>query len=548
MAQQQQNISITSPGYFGLNLEDSPVDLPQEFCTVADNAVIDSLGRLAAREGFKAFTPTGLPSAEYDVQSLGRVVDGNTVRYIAGVDVGGTPEIWELTDLNLSAPTRTVLALPGGYSLTTANIQIVDFAGRGIIIVPGAEMLVLSGGTLALASAQAGWLPPTDAGGTAIHTTFSPECATSAYGRLWVSGVEGDEETIYYSDVLNPAYWLDLKAAPTYATNTAGALNVSENWPIGKDRIVGMAAHNSAFVVFGRSSILVWGNPQGDPAATDGIFLADTIENIGLVNRDAITSDGKDILFMDDTGLRSLGRTIQEKSAPIGDLTRTVRSAISSDSRKARVQGGVELVFSPKHSFVLIIMRTAGVVWVADTRTRLQDGSFRMTRWPSTEVSSALYVEANEQLLLGLDTADVALAEYEEYVDYNTTYVFSYASPIMSFGDSTRLKIVKQVDYSILAGAGDAEATAKVDYFGFRNRELSKTVSIEGGQGTEQFNSGAEFAEGYEFGTGAQVLRSYRYNAGSSGENVRISFNVPISGNSCSMVGINVQTKIGRIV
>jgi len=272
MAQQQQNISITSPGYFGLNLEDSPVDLPQEFCTVADNAVIDSLGRLAAREGFKAFTPTSLPSAEYDVQSLGRIVDGSTVRYIAGVDVGGTPEIWELTDLNLSAPTRTVLALPGGYSLTTANIQIVDFAGRGIIIVPGAEMLVLSGGTLALASAQAGWLPPTDAGGTAIHTTFSPECATSAYGRLWVSGVEGDEETIYYSDVLNPAYWLDLKAAPTYATNTAGALNVSENWPIGKDRIVGMAAHNSAFVVFGRSSILVWGNPQGDPAATDGIF------------------------------------------------------------------------------------------------------------------------------------------------------------------------------------------------------------------------------------------------------------------------------------
>lgn len=548
MAQQQQNISITSPGYFGLNLEDSPVDLPIEFATVADNAVIDSLGRLAAREGFSALTPASLPSAEYDVQSLGRVVDGNTVRYIAGVDNAGTPEIWELTNLNTSTPTRTVLALPGGYTLSSANIQIVNFAGRGIIISPGDEMLVLSGGALALASAQAGWLPPTAVGGAAIHTTFSPSCATAAYGRLWVSGVEGDEETIYYSDVLNPAYWLDLKAAPTYPTSTAGALNVSENWPLGKDRIVGMSAHNNAFVVFGRSSILVWGNPQGDPAAANGIFLADTIENIGLVNRDAITSDGRDILFMDDTGLRSLGRTIQEKSAPIGDLTRSVRTEISTDSRKARLTGGVELVFSPKHSFVLIIMRTLGVVWVADTRMRQQDGSYRMTQWGSTEISTALYIEEYEQLLLGLDTADVALAEYTGSTDYNGTYVFSYSSPVLSFGDPTRLKIVKQVDYTILAGAGDAEATAKVDYFGYRNRELAKTVTINGGQGTEEFATGAEFGEGYEFGEGAKLLRSYRYNAGSAGENVRISFNVPISGNSCSLVSINVQTKLGRIV
>ena len=268
----------------------------------------------------------------------------------------------------------------------------------------------------------------------------------------------------------------------------------------------------------------MWGNPQGDPAAVGGIYLADTIENIGLVNRDAITSDGRDLLFMDDTGLRSLGRTIQEQSAAIGDLTRPVRTDITSDLRKTLLVGGVELVFSPKNSFVLIIMRGIGVVWVADTRMRLQDGSFRMTVWPQTQISTAFYLEEFEKVIFGIDADDVALADYNGSSDYTgTPYVFEYSSPILSFGDSTRLKIVKQVDYTIIAGTGNAEAEARIDYFGFRDRVLSRTFSVIGaGVGSQYANN--EYNSGAEYGEGEKVFRSYRYNAGSSGENVRGSF------------------------
>ena len=550
MAQQQQNIAMNSPGYFGLNLEDSPVDLPFEYATVADNAVIDSLGRLATRAGIKDITPSGLASGDYDIQSLGRIVDGSTVRFIAGVDVGGTPELWEFSTLASDSPSRTVLTLPGGYTLPTANVQIIDFGGRGIIIVPGAEMLVLTGGALVKASAQASWIPPTAVGGTAIHTTFSPNCGVSAYGRLWVSGVEDDYETIYYSDVLNPASWLDLQAVPTDPLNTGGALNVSENWSNGKDTIIGLAAHNNNLVVFGRSSILVWGNPQGDPAATGGIFLSDTIENIGLVDRDAITSDGRDVLFMDDTGLRSLGRTIQEQSAAVGDLTRPVRRAISTDLRKALLAGGVELVYSPKHSFVLIILRGANVVWVADTRIKMQDGSYRITKWPAVAASTALYIEEYERLVLGLCATDYALGRYSEddNTDYNGSYVFEYESPILSFGDSSRLKIVKQVDYQVLSsGTVDTEAEALVNYYGQRNRDLSKRFTVVKAQGTVEYTD-IEYNEGAEYGIGASVLKTYRYNAGSSGERVQVGLKIPVSGTSCSLVGINLQTKIGRIL
>ena len=45
-------------------------------------------------------------------------------------------------------------------------------------------------------------------------------------------------------------------------------------------------------------------------------FLQDAIEGMGAVSRDAVCSNGSDVLFVDDSGVRSLGRSIQEQSQP----------------------------------------------------------------------------------------------------------------------------------------------------------------------------------------------------------------------------------------
>ena len=52
MAQPLQNISIAAPGFLGLNTEDSPLEQPQAFANIADNAVIDQYGRVGARKGY----------------------------------------------------------------------------------------------------------------------------------------------------------------------------------------------------------------------------------------------------------------------------------------------------------------------------------------------------------------------------------------------------------------------------------------------------------------------------------------------------------------
>ena len=59
MAQQLQNITVAAPGFFGLNTQDSPVGGNPSFASIADNCVIDQLGRIGARQGWEAVSTNG---------------------------------------------------------------------------------------------------------------------------------------------------------------------------------------------------------------------------------------------------------------------------------------------------------------------------------------------------------------------------------------------------------------------------------------------------------------------------------------------------------
>ena len=48
MSQQLQTSSISAPGFFGLNTQDSPLDLAAGFALVATNCVIDQYGRVGS--------------------------------------------------------------------------------------------------------------------------------------------------------------------------------------------------------------------------------------------------------------------------------------------------------------------------------------------------------------------------------------------------------------------------------------------------------------------------------------------------------------------
>ena len=60
------------------------------------------------------------------------------------------------------------------------------------------------------------------------------------------------------------------------------------------------------------------------------MILADTVEGVGCIARDSVQHTGTDILFLSDSGVRSFGRTIQEKSMPMRDISKNVRTDLTS--------------------------------------------------------------------------------------------------------------------------------------------------------------------------------------------------------------------------
>ena len=76
MAKPLQSIAIQAPGFYGLNTEDSPTALPEQFALEATNCVIDQFGRIGARKGWQYVTTTNPDS----IVSLSEFVksDGST--------------------------------------------------------------------------------------------------------------------------------------------------------------------------------------------------------------------------------------------------------------------------------------------------------------------------------------------------------------------------------------------------------------------------------------------------------------------------------------
>ena len=59
MAQKLQSITITAPGFAGINTQDAPLAQDPTFASVADNCIIDKEGRVAARKGYEMVSSNG---------------------------------------------------------------------------------------------------------------------------------------------------------------------------------------------------------------------------------------------------------------------------------------------------------------------------------------------------------------------------------------------------------------------------------------------------------------------------------------------------------
>jgi len=563
MAQQQQNIVIRSPASQGINTEDSPVGLDLDFCLSAENAVIERLGRLGSRKGFAEYTTninvmytTPIGTARTDIaveQIVSGEISGTTyvLCVVSVLHYDNTNTLIEghyFICLDDGVNTLNALSYPTLTDPSTLrDAHLVYFNEAVYIFSSGNPALVFNGTTVSAlftGVADTDYIAPVDDTGT-IASQIDGDVALSAYGRLWVTGVNNNYNVIYYSDLLIATQWYDGRATPASAQNTGGIIDVSEFWPNGGDRIVGLAAHNNFLIVFGRNSILFYSNAaSGDPAGADGIFLQDTMNDMGLLGRDAIANIGSDVLFVDDSGVRSLGRTVQEKSVPVGDLTRNVRRELRAALQETE-QSKVALSYWPSEDITVCLLPSRNQAYVMDMRALSKTGGSKVTRWNNCRFNKMEhYQDRTQEFVLLAGSVGQGLLKYEGYTDWtNNPFVFKYQSGLIDFGNPVVSKFLKQIDYTIFSLFEETTATARWGHDG----NLTKKFPLSIDALLPSYYGSALFGVS-QYGAADNTMKRYKVNASGSGESVRVGLDVQINGNEVSIQEINIQTLLGRVI
>jgi len=507
MAQQLQSINLVAPAFKGVNTEDSPLAQDPSFAEIADNAVIDKRGRIAARKGHTVITTNKTVLGTASIRGIKEFRDD-----------GGNTKIFSVGNNKIMSGTTTLAdETPGSYTINADNWKMVTFNDKIYFFQRGLQPLVYDNATNAVATLSS------VSGANGMTSAKYGNEVLAAFGRLWTADFSTDKSTIYWSDLLQGHVWTG---------GSSGNIDISTVWPDGYDEIVALAAHNDKLIIFGKHSIVLYAGATAPASMT----LEDTVSGVGCVDRDTVQYTGTDVLFLSHTGLKSFGRTIQEKSLPISSLsnniTKDIIAALQNETQFFRS------AYSPEEGFYLLTFVGQDITYCFDVRGTLENGSYRTTRWPSTGFTAYTRLE-NGDLQIGTSNG---ISKYEGFQDNNLGYRFRYYSPSLTFGDSSRIKILKKLKPT-LVGANNATVFMKWAYdfdTTYATAEFTVGNQITGFYGESEFTT-VEF-------TGGQLTNQRSINTTGYGTSVQVGLESEIDGSPLSLQEINVMALIGKLL
>jgi hypothetical protein len=518
MSQQIQTYSISAPALYGLNTQDSPLDLAAGFALVATNCVIDQYGRMGSRKGWSRVNSSSGNLGANDVTVLHELVqaDGTLTVLFAGNN-----KLFKLGASNVV----TELTYGGGGTaptITASNWQCASLNGITYFFQSGHNPLIydpaVSTTTYRRVSEKTGY----------VGTVPDANIAISAFGRLWAANTTTNNSTVYFSDLIAGHVW---------STGTSGSLNVDRVWANGADQITGLAAHNGFLFIFGKRQILVYQNAT-TPAS---MSLSDTVEGIGCIARDSIQTTSTDVLFLSNSGVRSLMRTIQEKSAPERDLSKNIRNDLTSVIA-GETLANIKSVYSEREAFYLLTTPSISAVYCFDTKAYLPDGAARATTWDSITPTSFL-ARRDGTLYIGKN-GYVGL--YNTYQDYQSAYRMLYYTNHADLGNQNQTSILKKLSVVVIGGSNQT-VTFKWG-FDFKTNYLSDNATIptqgESYYGIAEYGANATVVAQYSDGVALQTLT---VSASGSGKVVQTGYETDINGSGLSIQKIEIQAKNGKV-
>ena len=514
--------SVSAPAFFGVNTQRKSDILPFQWATKADNCVIDDSGRIAARKGYQNVNDGVLGSTD-TVRSIFEYIDasGNTLEIFAANNV-----IYKVSG---DTPVDISLVGGGGITAPTAdNWKFQNFNGKVIGFQSGHSPIVMStvGGNFTDISYTANAPSSTDEG-------------LASFGRIWnIDGV-----SLLYSSTLDE----------TNSIAGYGSFDLSSVWLSGMDIPVALAEFNGHLVVFGKQSIIIYSNPWSP--ATD-MQVVENIGGMGCIARDSIQYVGDDILFLSSQGVRSLGRTIQEKSMPIrvvsGNVNDELNALVNSETL-----ANIKSAYSKTDGFYILSLPTSNKTYYFDLRQPLQDGSYKTTIWQTS--FTGMNVTTTNVLRLGtaghINTYQGHLDNVDSTGTGGETYQVVYESGWNDLDQPSVHKLPKRLAVLMLGGNGQTVvlkwAFDFVDTFTTFSRTIGditfaefniaefgeKWVTVEGGAVSVQAD---EYA-------GTAIYNRTKTPMSKSGQLVKFGINITIEGSAVALQQIDMYSKFGRI-
>ena len=504
------HIPLVTPGFKGLNKQQSGSTLGPEWATVLLNAVVDDSGRVAARSGWNSVTTSALGAAIVQAEEF--VKSDATTELVCSTATA----LYKSTDSGASWTDVT-----GTLVFTGGNWQFLNFNNRIYGVMSGEAPCYYTG----------------SGNFTAVTDVNAPTggVGLSAFGRLWISNTDG--HTVDYSALLDGTDW---------TSADSGVIDLWNVWP-GNDQIVAMAAFNSTLVVFGKNNIVMYADGTGSTLGVDPtqMYVVDIIRGTGCIARDSIQEVDGDLWFLSSNGLQSLGRLIQERSNPLNNLSLNVQDYLGTYVAAADLTL-LRSAYSPRDRIFLLSLPSTGttetgVAFAFDTRSKLEDGSARcMGLW--TLVPTAVVVRRSGVLLTARKGTVGELGQYTGALDDAGTYSFEYNSGWIDLTQQGLTLIPKRYE-----GVFFSDSTIDVNFkwaFDFSStfRSLSKNFT-----GT---SSGGEWGLAEwglsEFGGGV-MLREGRVPASGTGQYIQLGISCLINNSELSIQKLTLFSKIGRL-
>jgi len=568
-----QPLVLDSIGIYGLNRQASPSSLDHQWLTSADNIMLDDRGRITSRQGIKQLTTTigTSTSNSYIVKSIGEYKSstGDTTLY-----VGANDKIYKVNTANTpyTLDAQTFTGTP--QTITDGNWEFCNFNNKFYGVQAGHKPIYFDG---------TNWMDLEDTSGfnypSGLDTsTFNPTSCLGDFGRLWVAGISGDKDKIYFSDTL---------IGHQFSTGASGYLDLKSVW--GGDVIVALSSFMGKLIIFGKKNIAIYNDPW-DPSATS-FQLDELIKNVGCVARDSVQPLGDDIIFLSNSGLRSLNRTMIQDKMPLTDLSKNIKDELTVHIVNADMDQ-VKAQYCICGGYYVLAFPDRNIVYTFDFKGINPDQTPRVTTWNfSTKKMPKSFLSTSEGKMYvggGHATYEGRVSIYLDYYDVeknditstygtsgactgaghtwestnskcwetvNNTYQADFKTVWLDFGDSSRAKILKKF-LAVISG-GKSMAVTMNWYRDYSTDFDSASFTLAPTTSGTSYLWGKTGVSLYSPKTGAGSAKSkyavtfqpseYKLNLTKSAKVLRMEMRGTVKGFKASLQNMTIWAKQGKI-